>query len=126
MEKTLILKGTEDTPDISFNKENGLFVLKGRSLPEDAFSFYKPILLWMSEYVKTPHSQSELIIELDYFNSSSVKQVLNLISLFEEIIKSGKAAKITWCFSEGDDLMEIKGLEFKSMVMNIPFELKAI
>ncbi len=124
MEKILKLKGTEDTPEVSFNKETNEFFLKGRSLPEDAFTFYSPILNWMTAYIKEPNKTSELIITLDYFNSSSVKQVLSLISLFEEIIKSGNEAKIIWCYSEGDDLMEIKGLEFKSMVINIPFELR--
>lgn len=124
MATILKLQGTEDTPQVFFNKELNTFSLSGRSLPEDAFLFYKPIHTWMSEYVKNPNSNSELVISLEYFNSSSVKQILNLISLFEEIIKSQKEAKIVWCFSEGDDLMEIKGLEFQSMVMNIPFELR--
>lgn len=124
MAAILNLKGTEDTPEVLFNKETNQFLLSGRSLPEDAFLFYDPIIKWMSDYAKNPNPYSELIISLEYFNSSSVKQILNLISLFEDIVKSKKEAKIIWCFSEGDDLMEIKGLEFKSMVMNIPFELK--
>lgn len=124
MTTTLNLKGTEDTPEVLFNKEINQFYISGRSLPEDAFLFYNPIIKWMSDYAKNPNAYSELVIALEYFNSSSVKQLLNLICLFEEIVKAKKEAKIIWCFSEGDDLMEIKGLEFKSMVMNIPFELK--
>lgn len=124
MQNFLKLKGTEDTPEVLFNRETNEFSLKGRSLPEDAFNFYSPIIAWMTAYVKQPNKNSELIIALEYFNSSSVKQVLNLISLFEEIIKSGNSAKIIWCYAEGDDLMEIKGLEFKSMVMSLPFELR--
>lgn len=124
MKKKLILIGTEDTPEVSFDKEKNEFLLKGRSLPEDAYTFYNPVLSWMEQYVKEPNANSELVITLEYFNSSSVKQILNLISLFEELIKSGNQGKIIWCYSEGDDLMEIKGLEFKSMVMDIPFELK--
>lgn len=123
MEKILKLQGTEDTPEVLFNKETNEFSITGRSLPEDAFAFYKPIIAWMSAYVKQPNSITELTISLDYFNSSSVKQVLDLISLFEKIIKSGEEAKVIWCYSEGDDLMEIKGLEFKTM-LSIPFELK--
>lgn len=124
MTNILNLKGTEDTPEVFFNKETNQFSLRGRSLPEDAFLFYDPIIKWMSDYVKNPNVSSELIIALEYFNSSSVKQLLNLISLFEEIATAKKEAKIIWCYCDGDDLMEIKGLEFKSMVMNIPFELR--
>lgn len=124
MAPILKLQGTEDTPEVLFNKETSQFFISGRSLPEDAFLFYNPIIKWMTDYVEKPNTYSELIISLEYFNSSSVKQILNLISLFEEIVKSKKEAKIVWCFTDGDDLMEIKGLEFKSMVMNIPFELR--
>ena|ERR1035437_804559 len=123
MENIFKLKGTEDTPEVLFNKETNEFSITGRSLPEDALVFYNPVMAWMKAYVKQPNSISELKIALDYFNSSSVKQILDLILLFEEIIKSGKEAKVIWCYSEGDDLMEIKGLEFKSM-LSIPFELK--
>lgn len=125
MSKYLKLEGTEDTPEVLFNIETNEFYLKGRSLPEDSLAFYSPIISWMTEYVKKPNTSSELVIALEYFNSSSVKQILNLISLFEGIVKLNKDAKIIWCYSEGDDLMEIKGLEFKSMVLNIPFELRS-
>lgn len=126
MENYLKLKGTEDTPEIVFNRDTNEFSLTGRSLPEDAFVFYSPVIAWMNEYVKQPNSRSELKIALDYFNSSSVKQILGLILLFEEIASSGKEAKIIWYYAEGDDLMEIKGLEFKSMVDKIPFELEVL
>jgi hypothetical protein len=120
----LKLRATEDTPEVLFSEKSNVFSIAGRSLPEDAFIFYKPVIAWVNDYIKQPNNNSELTIALEYFNSSSVKQLLELITLFEKIAKSGKNAKIIWCYSEGDDLMEIKGLEFKSMVTNIPFEFK--
>lgn len=126
MENSLKLKATEDTPEVLFNRDSNEFRLSGRSLPEDAFAFYSPVIDWMKLYVKSPLPSSELIISLEYFNSSSVKQLLGLITVFEEIVTSGKSAKIIWCYSADDDLMEIKGLEFQSMVEQIPFELKVL
>lgn len=120
----MIRKATEDTPSIEFHKGDNRFIIAGRSLPEDAFAFYEPVINWMTAYAKSPNPVSELTISLDYFNSSTVKQLLNLLLLFEEIIQSGKQAKIIWCYAEGDDLMEINGEEFQSM-LNVPFELKA-
>lgn len=125
MGNLLHLKSSEDTPEIVFNKEKNTFSINGRSLPEDSLSFYKPAINWMTNYVKDPNPTSELTICLEYFNSSSVKQVLTLITIFAEIIKTGKQATIVWYYSEGDDLMEMKGLEFKSMVMNIPFDVRS-
>ena len=122
MEKNLKIKGTEDTPQVVFDKENNKFSLSGRSLPEDPAEFYQPIILWLEDYAKQPNPSTELHINLEYFNSSSIKQILLIFMLLEEIIKTGKEAKIIWHYNEGDDLMEVKGEEFKSM-LTVPFEL---
>src|SRR4051812_44426538 len=116
MEKSFSAKATEDSPEIEFDPASNTFMITGRSLPEDAFSFYQPVQKWMSEYVKQANPSSKLVVSLEYFNSSSVKQLLILFSKFEEILQTGKEAKISWCYAEGDDLMEIKGQEFQSML----------
>ncbi len=125
MEKPLRLKTTEDTPQIIFDQEKNEFSLSGRSLPENASSFYLPVIRWMQEYIKDPNPATELNINLDYFNSSSIKQIMQLFMLLEELVKSGKEAKVVWCYNEDDDLMKIKGREFQSM-LSIPFELTSV
>ena len=125
MERALKLKATEDTPTVVFDKAKNEFSLSGRSLPEDATAFYKPVIAWMRHYIKDPRPNTEFRITLDYFNSSSIKQILIIFMLLEELTRSGKATKILWCYNEDDELMEIKGREFKSM-LNIPIELKCL
>jgi hypothetical protein len=41
------IKGTDDTPNVILDKDNNLFELSGRSLPEDVNMFYEPILNWI-------------------------------------------------------------------------------
>jgi hypothetical protein len=123
MEKPLKLKGTEDTPEVSFDRTHNQFCLSGRSLPEDAFGFYRPVTEWMKTYVKSPASFTEFQVKLSYFNSSSVKHILEILLLLEDVLKSGNNATIIWWYSPDDDLMEIKGREFKSM-LSVPFELR--
>ena len=125
MEKPLHLKGTEDTPLVIFDRSRNEFSISGRSLPEDSSEFYRPIIAWMTGYIQQPNPYTELRINLDYFNSSSIKQILAIFILLEEVIRSGRKAKVIWCYSKGDDLMEIKGQEFKNM-LSIPFELTVI
>ena len=122
MEKIFKLEGTEDTPQVVFDISKNEFSLSGRSLPEDAASFYKPIIAWIANYIKNPNPSTEFRINLEYFNSSSVKQIIVLLIQLEEITKTGNEIKIVWCYNENDDLMEIKGSEFKS-ILTIPFEL---
>ncbi len=73
--------------------------------------------------LSNPNPESEFHILLEYFNSGSVKQVLDILIMLEQIISSGKKIKVCWFYNEDDDLMEMKGEEFKSMV-KVPFELK--
>ena len=44
------IKGTDDTPTVILDKENGIFEISGRSLPEDVTTFYEPILSWLDDY----------------------------------------------------------------------------
>jgi len=44
--ESLIIQKSEDTPQIEFDLVTGIFSITGRSLPENAIEFYKPILDW--------------------------------------------------------------------------------
>ena len=124
MEKSMNIPGTEDSPKIIFNKEKKFFEISGRSLPEDAEKFYAPVLKWMDGYLMDPCPNTELTINLEYFNSSSVKQLLKILLKLEEIGKAGSDVSVVWLYDEDDELMEVKGQEIKS-ILDIPFELRA-
>ena len=124
MQKLLKYKATSDTPEIIFDSIENKFQIIGRSLPENPYDFYKPIIDWMTEYSKEPNSSTQIEINLEYFNSSSIKQLLQIFMVLEKIKKDGKDAKIIWYYNEDDDLNKIKGREFES-ILSIPFEFKA-
>ena len=54
----LIINGTEDTPEIVFNCVDNIFQISGKSLPDDALSFYKPVRDWIDEYIKVPNDET--------------------------------------------------------------------
>jgi hypothetical protein len=115
----LRIESTEDTPLVHF-KTDGELLLKGRSLPEDAFSFYEPILSWLKSYSAKPASQTTIHIDLEYFNTASAKQVFKVITMLSEIGKSNKVA-VRWHYDEGDKDMYASGERF-SKLSSIPFE----
>jgi hypothetical protein len=123
MKQTLKITGSDELPEVIFDKEKNEFKLKGRSLPEDSYKFYKPLIIWMDEYLKNPNEKTHFNVFLEYFNSSSVKHVFFLLSKLEALIKDGKEAKIIWHYQSGDDLMKTKGMEFKKL-LKVPFEMK--
>ena len=113
------LEGTEDTPKILLNKENGIFEISGRSLPEDSAEYYQPILDWIEEYADSPNEKTEFVFKLEYFNTASSKLILDVLSSLEDI----PGMSIMWYFHEDDEDMEEAGEEFSELV-ELPFEFK--
>ncbi|TAF66009.1 MAG: DUF1987 domain-containing protein [Cytophagales bacterium] len=114
------LEGTEDTPKIILDKNNGIFEISGRSLPEDAADFYKPVLEWLEEYSKQANEETNFIFKLEYFNTASSKLILDILSKLEKI----NGTTITWYYHEDDEDMEEAGTEFSELV-EVPFEFKS-
>jgi hypothetical protein len=45
------LPGTDRSPQVDFDFENGRFVLRGESYPEDAAAFFGPLLQSLRTYL---------------------------------------------------------------------------
>ena len=58
-------------------------------------------------------------LKLEYLNSASSKQILDMLSVLEDI----KGMKIIWYFHEDEEDMEEIGEDFSALV-KIPFEFK--
>ena len=113
------LEGTEDTPRIILDKDNGIFEISGRSLPEDSAEFYQPILDWLEKYSKQANADTNFMFKLEYFNTASSKLILDILSKLEDI----EGTAVTWYYHEDDEDMEEAGEEFSELV-DIPFEFK--
>ena len=114
---------TAKTPFINFDTASGIFELKGKSIPENSATFYRPVYDWLDEYVQNPAPSTTLNIQLDYFNTSSSKCVVDLFKKLELIVKNGKGtAIINWLHNENDDDMLEAGEDYKSII-KIPFNI---
>ena len=115
----LNIEGTEDTPKILLDKKNGIFEISGRTLPEDAAEFYRPILDWIDDYQKEANPTTDFVFKLDYSNTASTKFILDILAALKDI----NGVKILWYYQESDEDMEEAGREFSEQV-DIPFEFK--
>lgn len=122
LQKGLFLEKRTDTPRVEFHPLEGMLEISGRSLPENAEQFYRPVLEWISLYLPSAPAKTTMKIELEYFNSSSVKQVLAILIKLEELQMAGKEVEVVWSYNEDDELMEMKGRELESIV-ELPFRL---
>lgn len=117
-----IVQQSAKTPLINFDP-NGNFELKGKSIPENTVLFYKPLFMWLENYIQNPASKTTLNIQLDYFNTSSSKSIVDLFKKLELISKNGKSeTTINWLYNEEDDDMLEAGEDYKSII-KIPFNL---
>jgi len=120
--QSLYIAQTEETPEVNFNVETGKLLLRGRSLPEDAFSFFKPLIDWSNKYFEQTTGEVNFEIQLDYFNSSSGRYLMELLVKMEVVCTDHLCVKITWKVEEDDEVMIEKGEEFRDLV-DIPFEI---
>ncbi len=120
----LVIEPQNETPGIIFKPNSNEFKIFGKSLPEDARVFYDPVLKYLVNYKKNPKPQSHLEVTFEYYNSSSVRKIMALFKIFEQIWAEGHEASITWLYEEGDDVMKESGKDFKELV-SLPFEVKS-
>ncbi len=110
-----LVEATEDTPKIEIDKDSGILELSGRSLPENAVAFYRPLNDWLNEYVKNPCTLTIVKIFLDYYNSASARQMFDVFLTLEELIPKGYTVVVKWYYKKGDELMLERGLELKEI-----------
>jgi hypothetical protein len=113
---------TNVTPLISFNPESGEFVMKGRSIPENAEMFYSSILGWLDCLCQDPPVKVVLTVQLEFLNIASSKRLLFILYRLIEAKENGCRVMVKWCYDERDQDMQEVGEDYSQMVSEIPFE----
>jgi len=120
--ETIIREGTPKTPYVRLDGENGLVEIKGRSIPENSVEFYKPLIDWLEKYGSDPSNETNVNIQLEYFNTSSSKCILDIFKRLELIHKKGNPVEINWYYEEDDEDMFEAGEDYQSII-SIPFKM---
>lgn len=123
MGKRIKISRSDSYPDITLDRANGIFEIKGISLPENGKEFYQPVLDFLSEYMQAPNQVTHFVFNLRYFNISSSKMILYILYKLKELNDTGKIVLVTWCYDD-EDIHEA-GKDFEHMVA-IPFQFKEV
>jgi hypothetical protein len=118
----LILEGSPKTPTIEFNSESGYLLIKGRSIPENSIEFYKPLIEALEVYKENSLSNSKVDVQLEYFNTSSSKCILDVFKKLEAINAGESEVVINWFYEEDDEDMLEAGEDYQAII-NIPFKM---
>jgi hypothetical protein len=119
------IEGTAKTPTIKFEYDQGFLEIKGRSIPENSIEFYKPLIDWLDKYSSNPQIKTNVNIQLEYFNTSSSKCILDVFKKLESLHNKGSEIVINWFYEEDDEDMLEAGEDYQAII-NVPFKMMQI
>jgi hypothetical protein len=123
MVEHLVLAGTNKTPSVIFNAADGKLEISGKSIPENSIEFYQQLYSWLDAYAKSPVHSTELKVQLEYFNTSSSKCLLDIFRKLEAIKKEGKSnVVVLWHYEVEDEDMLEAGQDYDYLI-DLPFQL---
>jgi len=101
----LEIEQTRFSPYVLMDSNEQKYVIRGRSIPNNAKMFFEPIVDWLTEYKDQVTNDFTIELHLEYFNTSTHKyldDILRVIGSFHV------ATKVIWKYVEDDDdLLEI-------------------
>jgi len=116
--ENIFIQGTPKTPEVSFMTEGRTLSLSGRSIPENSINFYSPLITW-TETLCSTEGFVEVNINLEYFNTSSSKCLMDLLKRIET---SKVEARVNWYYEEDDEDMLEAGEDYDAII-DLPFKL---
>jgi len=113
---------TASTPYILIDEEKGYMKIEGRSFHENILVFFKEINDWLELYLVSDFDTFTIDCELNYFNSSTAKLLLNIILKLDEHATNHKII-LNWITSETNEIVLECGEDFKEEVSNLEFNI---
>ena len=96
---TIRVTPTDKTPLLEFLPRDMIFNMIGVSIPDDAKTFYTPILEWIEEFTNENIEEPIVInIDLDYFSIQSASILLKMIKIFSVLPK----VTVNWFYDDPD------------------------
>ena len=100
--------------------------ISGKSIPENSIEFYQPVYNWLDQYAAAPEKKTVLKVQLEYFNTSSSKCLLDIFKKLDALQKSGRGeVEVRWMYEEEDEDMMEAGADYAAIV-GIPFSITRI
>ncbi|MBO7054530.1 MAG: DUF1987 domain-containing protein [Bacteroidales bacterium] len=120
--EALRIEETEDTPKVILDPENNVFSISGRSLPEDSVAFYTSVFDWLQQYAEVAEKDMDFEFFMEYFNTSSAKQIAKIFLLLEKL-NDKVFVQVIWRCKKDDVDMASSGMRF-SKLLNLEFEVR--
>ena len=108
--KDLFITASATSPLVHF-KNNGDIQMSGKIILDQNSKFWGQISQWIDQYKSNNPSKTVVNIQIDYLNSSSLKELNKFLILLVSISSSESDLYIGWHYNETDIYMREIGLE---------------
>ena len=121
--QNFIIPATRQTPAIELLVAEHRLRIAGEAYPENAVSFFEPVLKAVADYVALPNSEAfEVEFELRYLNSAATKMVFKLAGLLEQAAAKGRQVHVRFLTLEDDEILQELGADMKADYTWLDFE----
>ena len=119
----LYITPERDKPEIDFKFSQHHLVLRGESFPENAVSFYAPVVAALMNYLGRTHDTDITVdFELRYFNSSSTKILLNVFRMLDQASSNHNRVHVNWRHDPDDDTVLEFGNDIASDFITLKYQ----
>src|SRR5687767_6254374 len=94
--ESMKIAATKILPEVLLDAQNGKISFSGRSRPENSSGFFLPILTWIKKYSENPAKKTELVFNIEYFNSATAKCFVDILRILETVNGKSTEVSIAW------------------------------
>lgn len=102
----------EKNPFVILDPDKNNFLIKGRSFPEHAEEFYKPVSDWLDDFLATEYKPFDFHFDLYYLNSASLVTIKSVLLKLKKQIDAGRKITIVWHYDPDDNDIKRTGEDY--------------
>jgi len=108
----IIQAGSNNIPRITYDPEEDILSITGRSIAERPESIYNPLEEWIRNHLDR-FNQLRVVIFLEYINSGSSKALRDVLRMLSGYRQPQYRVRITWLYEEDDESMHELGEHYR-------------
>ncbi len=117
----MVITETKHSPYFILDKERGFILLKGKSTLTATRDFYKPIIEEINDYVDNNPVSTRMIVDLEYFNTSSSKLILEIFLALKKLMVKEIPIVVEWYYEDDDEDMYESGTDYSEILRKVSF-----
>ena len=112
MSVEIIQSGSKNIPRITYDQDENVLSITGRSIAERPEVVYDPLEEWIRSHL-SKFNQLRVVIFLEYINSGSSKALRDVLRMVSSYKVPDYRIRITWLYEEDDEAMHELGEHYR-------------